>query len=106
MTEVSRDEQFDNLETEYSEVEDQEMIRANRAAYNDASQLASLASSESGRILVKYLKDEISKNIQLIIETRKARYVSDLDSNLSLLTKLIGAKKTTEAIGSWLDSIE
>jgi hypothetical protein len=106
MTEVSREEQFENIENEYSEDEDKAVIAMNRKAYSNASQLAMLSESAAGRVLIKELKDEISKNIQNIIETRKARYVSDLDSNLNLLTKIIGAKKTTEAIGSWLDSIE
>ncbi len=106
MTERSREQQFDDVEQEYTLDEDKEVIRANRETYKESKNFSDLADSPGGRLLIKSLKDEISKSLQLLIETRNGRYVSDIESNLNLLTKLIRAKKQTEAIAKWLDSLE
>jgi len=102
----TREEQFEEAEDLFTSDEDQDIIKTNKDVYHESSQIASLVDSEAGRILVKSLKDEISKSLSLLIETRKGRYISDIESNLNLLSKLINAKKTVTAIGSWLDSLE
>lgn len=106
MTGQTREEQFEEAEDLFTNAEDKDIIKSNKELYAEASQISSLVESNAGRILIKSLKDEISKALSLLIETRKGRYISDIESNLNLLSKLINAKKTTTAIGSWLDSLE
>jgi hypothetical protein len=102
---ANREEQFENAEEEFSSAEDQEVIKANKRSYIDAKNLEDLAVSPGGILLIKSLKEEISRAMLLLIETRKGRYVSDIESNLALLNKLTNAKNQTDAIASWLDSL-
>lgn len=103
---IEANKRFENAKSKYLTEEDQATIAENKRVFDTASQLLMFSESEAGKILITQLKSDISKAIQLLIETRKARYVSDLESNLNLLNKLIGSKSTADAISSWLDSIE
>jgi len=100
------EDEFDEMEELFPDEGDKEIVRGNKIIYKEARDLLSLSESPGGRSLIKGLKLEISETIKKLIETRQGRYVSDLDSQLSLLTKLTDAKKQTDAIRNWLDSID
>jgi len=100
------DEEFDEMEELFPSEEDKERVRGNKILYKEAQNLYSLSESPGGRALIKGLKNDISDTIKKLIETREGRYISDLDSQLSLLTKLTDAKKQTDAIRNWIDSID
>lgn len=102
----SREEQFDEAEELFTGEDDQNIIKSQRSIYAEASQLSQFTDSPAGKILIKSLKDEITKAMSLLIETRKGRYISDIESNLNLLSKLINSKNLVSTIGKWLDSLE
>mgnify|MGYP000918290531 CR=1 FL=1 len=101
----SREEQFDDAEKEYRLDSDKEILASQRRIYKESLDLSNLTDSPGGKQLIKNVKDEITKALNLLIETRQGRYLSDVDSNLILLMKLTGAKSQKEAIGNWLDSL-
>lgn len=98
--------QFDKAEELFSSEEDQITIKGRREEYLDAESIEQLAHSRGGSLIIKGLKEDISNALQKLIDTREGRYISDIDSCLTLLTKLTNSKNRVEAIGSWLDSLE
>ena len=99
------EEEFEEMEELFPGEEDKEIIRTNRTIYKEAKDPYALSSSPGGRSLIASLKADITDDIKKLIETREGRYLSDLNSHLTLLTKLTDAKTQTEAISSWLESI-
>ena len=100
------DEEFEEMEELFPNDEDKETVRGNKILYKQARDLLSLSESPGGRSLIAGLKSDITESLKKLIETREGRYLSDLDSQLSLLTKLTDAKTQTDAIRNWIESID
>ena len=96
---------FDEVGQGIDDPTEREDLEIAKADYRNQHALADLASSQGGQILIKELEDGIAEAIQKLIETREGRYVSELDTKLSLLTKLIGAPTQLDGIKSWIGSL-
>lgn len=105
MTGNSINEQFEIAEKIYTEEEDQEMLKIQRKLFNELSDINLFAESAAGRQLISSIKEDLTKSLVLLFETRKGRHLSDAESLFNLLTKLTTAKSKSEAIRDWLNSL-
>ncbi len=102
----TKEEEFDALEEKYTGDEDVETIKANREIFENSKAIEGVANTQGGKVLIQDLKQEITKSLFALFKTRHGKHVSDLESNLNLLTKLTGAKGQSDAISSWLESLQ
>lgn len=104
-TDESLDAGFSQLESVYTEPEDLEKIKANRRAYNEATDLSLLLEGSAGDKLLEWMNNEITTILLLLLNTRESRYLSDLKSMFDLRKKLTNAKTVKSSIEDWLSKL-
>ncbi len=102
LDEETIEEGFSRVSSKYSNEEDSTVIDANRRAYDEAANIAILLEGSSGEQLIKWLDAEITTCILQLLNTREARYLSDLQSLYELRKKLTNAKSVKSTIEDWL----
>lgn len=99
------EEQFSNATDSYADEESKEIIKAKKEAYKESNQIALLVENH-GSELLKWLNRELTTTIIRLLETREARYLSDLRSLFDLKAKLTNASSIKSSIESWLKTLE
>ena len=67
MTELTREQQFDRAEEEFTDSESSDIIKSNRKLFDEAKALESIIYSPAGEALIRGIKEDISKSIQQLI---------------------------------------
>lgn len=98
------EEGFDHIETKFQNEDDQATVSSMRKSYEDNSEIASLLEGYTGEKLLSWLNSHITEILEKLLDTREARYLSDLKSFFELKQKLTNAKSIKESIESWVDS--
>lgn len=98
-------EQFEELFGKFEGEEDKAIVESNREVYELAQKLKTLSHTEGGKVLVQTLRDNITKATLALFETRQSKYVSIMEANFDLLTKIRGAESQSNEILEWLDSL-
>jgi len=98
-------EQFDDLFGRFDSKEDIAVIEGNKEVFLNAQKLQEVSSSVGGKILIATLRENITRSLLALFETRKSRYVSDIQANFDLLIKLTGAESQSQEILDWLDEV-
>ncbi len=101
----STEELFDEAEDKFVESEDAETLKGNRELFDKAKTLSQFRRTKAGEILVGELKDNITRSLLALIETREGRHISDLDASFKILTKLISAEGQEASIADWLGTL-
>lgn len=96
------EEEFEELESEYEQEEDRELIKRNKKILFEARKFVQLINSKEGEVLMIWLDSQIATTLELLLNTRETRYLSDLRSYFELKKKLTGASSTKESIEAWL----
>ncbi len=98
-------EQFDELFDRFEDEEDKTTLETNREVLVLAQKLKAVSNTEGGKVLVQTLRDNITKAMLALFETRQSKYVSVMEANFDLLTKLRGADNQVKEILDWLDTL-
>jgi len=98
------EEQFSKAEEEYVDEESVEIIKGKKAAYSESKKISMLMENH-GREVINWLDRELTSTIIKLIETREARYLSDLRSLFDLKAKLTNASSVKSSVESWLKTL-
>lgn len=96
-------ERFAEVSEKYKE--DTDVIESQRKTYESSKEIAMLLEGQGGEELKKWLDGEITVCLMRLLDTREARYLSDLKSLYELRLKLTNSKTIKESIEDWLSKI-